>query len=94
MTGEDFRQRATRDATWSAALTALWYEAQGDWTAAHDALQDDNSRDGAWVHAYLHRVEGDEFNAAYWYRRAGKPVCTTTLPVEWTQLVQALAKDV
>ncbi|MFM7677719.1 MAG: hypothetical protein ACKO83_02590 [Roseiflexaceae bacterium] len=90
MTADDFRQRATIDATWSAACKALWYDAQGNWTAAHDALQDDNSRDGAWVHAYLHRVEGDEFNAAYWYRRAGKPICTSDLAVEWTQLVISL----
>ncbi len=94
MTGEEFRRHATPAPTWSAALNALWHDAQGDWTAAHDALQDDQSHAGAWVHAYLHRVEGDEFNAAYWYRRAGKPVCRTTFAEEWTQLVQVLAKDV
>jgi len=93
MTADEFRQCATPHPTWSAALTALWHDAHGDWTAAHDALQDDNSRDGAWVHAYLHRVEGDAFNAAYWYRRAGKPVCSVTLAEEWVQLVDVLAKN-
>ena len=93
MTPELFRQRPTIDHAWPPVYKALWYDAQGNWTAAHDALQDDNSRDGAWVHAYLHRVEGDEFNAAYWYRRAGKPVCTTPLATEWTALVAALIKE-
>lgn len=55
------------------AMTALWHDRRGNWTAAHDALQNDESPPAAWVHAYLHRKEGDESNARYWYARAGKP---------------------
>ena len=54
-------------------LAALWWEAKGDWAKAHEIAQEIDSPDGAWVHAYLHRKEGDEGNAGYWYRRAGKP---------------------
>ena len=68
-----------------AALAALWYDGRGDWNAAHEAAQSDEGRDGAWVHAYLHRKEGDAFNAGYWYRRAGKPAATGTLDVEWVE---------
>ena len=95
MDATQFRQIATPQADWSLAVRALWYEAQGDWTTAHDQVQDDNSADGAWVHAYLHRVEGDQFNAAYWYRRAGRAVPAKTLALrdEWAQLVQALVKE-
>ncbi len=60
-------------------LLALWHDAQGDWARAHEVAQDVESSNGAWVHAYLHRKEGDAFNAAYWYRRAGKPVFAGTL---------------
>jgi hypothetical protein len=73
---------------------ALWWDAKGDWGKAHECVQalegsaDDKA--GAWVHAYLHRKEGDEFNAGYWYRRAGKPVFTGSLEQEWEGLVQAL----
>ncbi len=56
-------------------LLALWHDARGDWEAAHEVAQDVPDPDGAWVHAYLHRKEGDAGNAAYWYRRASKPVC-------------------
>ena len=55
-----------------APLAALWHDAHGDWDRAHACVQDDGSRDGAWVHAYLHRREGDDANARYWYTRAGK----------------------
>lgn len=74
----------------SAALEALWHEGKGDWTAAHDRLQGDDSGDGAWVHAYLHRKEGDASNAAYWYRRAGKPVADGALEAEWEAVTGAL----
>jgi len=55
------------------ALDALWWAAKGDWDKAHKIVMDDDGRDAAWVHAYLHRVEGDLPNAGYWYRTAGKP---------------------
>jgi hypothetical protein len=58
----------------SPELNALWYDAKGDWHAAHDLIDDMDGKDAAWVHAYLHRKEGDIGNAGYWYRRAGKEV--------------------
>lgn len=73
----------------SAPLLALWYDAKGDWERAHDIAQDLGSKEGDWIHAYLHRKEGDEGNAAYWYRRAGKPFPVgVSLQEEWEQLVQ------
>jgi hypothetical protein len=72
------------------ALLALWHDANGDWDAAHEEAQAQEDQAGAWVHAYLHRKEGDADNAAYWYRRAGKPVCTTSLQAEWESIVEAL----
>lgn len=77
-------------ATLGLPLQALWHDARGDWPAAHAAVQDDASKDGAWVHAYLHRREGDLGNAAYWYNRAGRPVATGPLAVEWAAIARAL----
>ncbi len=74
-------------------LIALWHAARKEWDSAHGIAQDDNSADGAWVHAYLHRVEGDEGNAGYWYRRAGKPHCESSLESEWTEISRALLPD-
>lgn len=72
------------------ALTALWHDARGDWESAHRVAQDIDDTTGAWVHAYLHRKEGDLGNASYWYRRAGKPVATSPLEQEWTAIVATL----
>ena len=72
------------------SLQALWHEAKGEWNAAHDLLQNDNSDAGSWVHAYLHRKEGDAGNAAYWYRRAGKPVASGPLEAEWEAIATSL----
>jgi len=74
----------------SDAVCALWWDAKGDWNAAHECAQADEGAAGSWVHAYLHRKEGDAGNAAYWYRRAGKPVAVTSLEAEWRALAQAL----
>ena len=82
-------------ASLSVPLRALWLEAKGDWSGAHDLAQTADrmgggksaAREGAWVHAYLHRKEGDETNAAYWYARAGRPVATGGLAVEWREIV-------
>ncbi len=71
----------------SIYLQALWWEAKGNWTRAHGLVEHENSGRGAWVHAYLHRVEGDEWNAGYWYRKAGKPFPQMTLKEEWESLV-------
>ena len=74
----------------SPLLAALWRDAKGDWGAAHRLAQDVEGADGAWVHAYLHRKEGDAGNAAYWYRRAGRPVARVSLEEEWEQIAAAL----
>lgn len=76
----------------SPALQALWYDGRGDWQRAHECAQDDHSRDGSWVHAYLHRKEGDAGNAGYWYARAGRtmPAAGVTLQAEWAEIARAL----
>jgi hypothetical protein len=71
-------------------LAALWWAAKGDWDAAHKIVMNEDSKDAAWVHAYLHRVEGDLSNAGYWYRRADKPVAKDSLDAEWQRIVDAL----
>jgi len=77
----------------TSSLRALWYARQGDWDTAHRIVQDDSSTDAAWIHAHLHRVEGDLGNARYWYNRAGKPFPDgTELDTEWTQLVDAFVE--
>ncbi len=73
------------------ALQALWWDAKGDWDKAHECAQADEGDPSCdWVHAYLHRKEGDASNAGYWYRRAGKPVAKAPLAEEWQSIVQAL----
>ena len=71
-------------------LAALWWAAKGNWDTAHKIVQDEETRDAAWVHAYLHRVEGDLGNAGYWYRQAGQPVATDSLETEWARIASAL----
>ena len=75
-----------------APLAALWWAAKGNWDQAHKIVQDEASTDAAWVHAYLHRVEGDLGNAGYWYRRAGRPVPACSLEAEWAQIAGELLK--
>jgi len=72
------------------ALQALWWAAKGDWNRAHVFVQDDPSREAAWVHAYLHRVEGDLGNAGYWYRKAGRPAASGSHEAEWDAIAAAL----
>ncbi len=74
----------------SGPLQGLWWAAKGDWDQAHKIIQDDEGTDAAWVHAYLHRVEGDLPNAGYWYRAAGKPVAKGMLEEEWAAIAVAL----
>jgi len=74
----------------SLALQALWWDAKGDWDKAHECAQERDDKDGARVHAYLHRKEGDPLNAGYWYRRAGISPFTGSLPEEWEALVTSL----
>jgi len=71
-------------------ILALWHDARGDWETAHRVAQDIDGRDGAWIHAYLHRKEGDVGNAGYWYRRAGRAPASGSLDDEWTVIVETL----
>lgn len=73
-------------------LKSLWYEKKGDWEKAHDLIDDIPEPTASWVHAYLHRKQGDQWNADYWYKKAGKPSCTQTLDEEWTTIAQYLLK--
>lgn len=74
----------------SLALQALWWDGRGDWSRAHECAQGEEGGAGDWVHAYLHRKEGDAGNAAYWYRRARKPAGAGSLDDEWVAIVTAL----
>lgn len=74
----------------SLALLAMWHDARGDWNAAHETAQSVEDETGAWVHAYLHRKEGDAANAGYWYRRARKPMAADAPGAEWERIVTAL----
>jgi len=71
-------------------LKALLLAESGDWDGAHALVQDDPSKEAAWVHAHLHRAEGDLGNAGYWYRRAGKPVASGDLANERASIAKVL----
>jgi hypothetical protein len=73
-------------------LQALWLDAHGDWNGAHELIDDVEQGDAAWVHAYLHRKEGDASNAGYWYTRAGRPRFTGDLADEWRAIAEALLR--
>ena len=77
----------------SFALQALWWDAKGDWDKAHECAQARDDDAGMSVHAYLHRKEGDQDNAGYWYRRCRKPSATVTLEAEWEELARALLAE-
>jgi hypothetical protein len=74
----------------SMAAQALWWEAKGDWHLAHQCAQKQPDAEGAWAHAYLHRVEGDLRNAGGWYNRAGRSASTAPLKEEWETIARAL----
>src|SRR5215469_15064164 len=89
MTLDDFRRSLTATEPpneLNHALAGLWWDAKNDWTRAHESAQQDEGRDGSWVHAYLHRKEGDHNNAGYWYAGAGKPICREPLDEEWSNI--------
>jgi hypothetical protein len=71
-------------------LAALWWANKGDWDKAHKIVMDESGRAAAWVHAWLHRVEGDAANAAYWYRQAERPVASGAHDAEWAAIATAL----
>ena len=90
MTVDDFKKSLAAGAPppeLPPILQALWHDGKGDWNAAHELAQDVPDPDGAWVHAYLHRKEGDAANAGYWYRRASQQVCGEPLEREWEAIV-------
>ena len=92
-----FKQRlseATPPAGASVYLQALWHEATGNWDKAHVLIQDLPDKSAAWIHAYLHRKEGDTWNADYWYSRAGKKRPQQTLDEEWESIAAALLEEV
>ena len=91
MSFEEFRDSLRNDtpsSQQSDLLLALWYDGKGDWTASHNIAQDIHSKEGSWIHAYLHRKEGDDGNAGYWYSRAGKTFPERSLEEEWEELVR------
>ena len=77
----------------SIHLKALWHDAKGDWQQSHDIIQDINDTTAAWIHAYLHRKEGDIWNADYWYSKAGKKRPTLSLQQEWEMITNELIHD-
>ena len=80
-------EQVPRLSTW---LEAMWYDAKNDWEKAHSIIQDLPDKNAAWIHAYLHRKEGDSFNAGYWYRKAGRSEPGVSLKTEWEQIVKEL----
>ena len=74
----------------SAPLVALWYDAKGDWQRAHSLVDELETKDGMAVHAFLHRKEGADSNADYWYQRAGRDHFRPALADEWHALVAHL----
>lgn len=90
---EAFRDSLTRQSPpdeLTLALTGLWWDAKGDWTKAHESAQQDEGPAGSWVHAYLHRKEGDASNADYWYRSAGKSPSKLSLDEERNEITKSL----
>ncbi|MEH2143996.1 hypothetical protein [Nostoc sp.] len=75
-------------------LQAMWYDKKGDWSKAHEILGNASDADSAWVHAYLHRKEGDLKNTHYWYRRSGQPEFSGELSQEWEQITSVLLRKV
>lgn len=93
MTFDEFAASYTRHAPppeLSPPLEALWWAAHGDWEKAHALIQDAPGARAAWVHAHLHRVEGDDSNAAYWYRRAGRAAASCEPAAERRKIAEML----
>ena len=96
MTNTDFIKSLNEEAPESnlpQLLQALWWDKKGDWDRAHSVAQIVSNPDGSWVHAYLHRVEGDEWNASYWYKRANKKMPNQSLEEEWLIILDYLLEQ-
>lgn len=76
----------------SPYLAALWYDAKGNWKRAHEIVQEIEDEKASRIHAYLHRKEGDNANAGYWYHRAGAEGCSANLEEEWRELAERFLK--
>ncbi len=90
---EGFRAALKREVPppgWSPPFRSLWWEARGNWEAAHDIAQELPGSWGYWMHAYLHRKEGDLWNAGYWYKKAGVAQRRDSLDAEFEDLLEAL----
>jgi len=85
---KDSLNNDTPPADVSNLLKALWYDGNDDWEQAHNIIQDMHNKEASWIHAYLHRKEGDEGNASYWYHRAGKRMPDVSLTEEWEGIVK------
>ncbi len=95
MTAFELRQTIADDAPPGGLpllVEAMWWEAHGDWHRAHRMVDELTTPEGAWVHAYIHRSEGDLGNAGYWYRQAARPVCRVSLSEEWVEIVEELLR--
>ncbi|GAB3537909.1 hypothetical protein GCM10027443_31770 [Pontibacter brevis] len=93
---QTFQQSLTNDTPPAAAsvyLQALWYDGKGNWDKSHELIQDLPDKDAAWIHAYLHRKEGDTWNADYWYRKAGRKRPSVSLEEEWEQISSELIEQ-
>ena len=77
----------------SCELRALWWAGRSEWSKAHEQVDSASGVSAAWVHAYLHRWEGDIGNAGYWYRRAGRPIPDQSLDEEWRDITQSLLSE-
>lgn len=90
----DFLKKSLKEAIppsgTSVYIEAMWYDAKGNWSRAHELIQDITDKNAAWIHAYLHRKEGDTWNADYWYAKAGKKRPLLSLEEEWEQIVTQL----
>lgn len=96
MTLDEFRDSLMRDhppPQLGTALSALWWDAKGNWKQAHEVAGQDEGPSAARVHAYLHRKEGDLSNARYWYSRADKPPSDASLEEEWQAIAESLLAD-
>ncbi len=93
MTPEAFRQSLDHQQPptgLDGVLLGLWYAGKGEWDRAHRIVQEISGSDAAWVHAWLHRQEGDQWNAGYWYQRAGRPRSSASLETEWEEIAADL----
>ncbi len=96
MTLQEFRESLAHDEPprqLSTALAALWWDAKGNWKQAHEVAGQDEGPAAAWVHAYLHRKQGDNSNAGYWYKRADKNPAAGSLEQEWVEISEALLAE-